>query len=64
MTDLSRTLGELKASGWESLPVKEEIRRNAVRKIAAGVAGDPASPAMVVWSGDCPSGGNAVLRHA
>ena len=36
MTDLSRTLGELKASGWESLPVKEEIRRNAVLKIAAG----------------------------
>src|SRR4051812_9932805 len=36
MTDLSRTLGELKASGWQSLPVKEEIRRNAVRKISAG----------------------------
>ncbi|MCB0990280.1 MAG: sigma 54-interacting transcriptional regulator, partial [Acidimicrobiales bacterium] len=30
------TLGELKASGWESLPVKEEMRRNALRLIAAG----------------------------
>jgi magnesium chelatase subunit I len=27
------TLGELRASGWESVPVKEEIRRNAVAKI-------------------------------
>ena len=34
--NLPSTLGALKASGWESLPVKEEIRRNAVRKIAAG----------------------------
>jgi magnesium chelatase subunit I len=30
------TLGELKASGWQSVPVKEEIRRNAVAKISAG----------------------------
>ena len=30
------TLGQLKASGWESVPVKEEIRRNAVARIAAG----------------------------
>jgi magnesium chelatase subunit I len=30
------TLGELKASGWTSMPVKEEIRRNAVARIAAG----------------------------
>lgn len=30
------TLGELKASGWTSVPVKEEIRRNAVARIAAG----------------------------
>jgi magnesium chelatase subunit I len=32
------TLGELKASGWHSLPVKEEIRRNAVARIATGEA--------------------------
>jgi magnesium chelatase subunit I len=30
------TLGELKATGWVSRPVKEEIRSNAVTKIAAG----------------------------
>ncbi len=30
------TLGQLKASGWQSIPVKEEIRRNAVAKISAG----------------------------
>jgi len=30
------TLGELRASGWVSLPVKEEMRRNAVSAIAAG----------------------------
>ncbi|MEM9037140.1 MAG: sigma 54-interacting transcriptional regulator [Actinomycetota bacterium] len=34
--DRASTLGELRASGWESVPVKEEIRRNAVRKIQAG----------------------------
>src|SRR5262245_2312555 len=30
-----RTLGELKKSGWESLPVKEEMRRNLLRKLKA-----------------------------
>ena len=35
-TPLASTLGELKASGWQSLPVKEELRRNAVTRIAAG----------------------------
>jgi magnesium chelatase subunit I len=30
------TLGELRASGWISMPVKEEIRRNAVALIAVG----------------------------
>lgn len=30
------TVGELRKSGWESLPVKEEMRRNAVAKVAAG----------------------------
>ena len=33
---MASTLGELKASGWVSIPVKEEIRKNAVVKIAAG----------------------------
>src|SRR5215212_7030699 len=30
------TLGDLRASGWESRPVKEEVRANAIRRIAAG----------------------------
>jgi magnesium chelatase subunit I len=30
------TIGELRASDWRSVPVKEEIRRNTVAKIAAG----------------------------
>ena len=36
MVNRPSTLGELKASGWQSVPVKEEIRRNAVARIAAG----------------------------
>ncbi|HEX6238321.1 MAG TPA: magnesium chelatase, partial [Acidimicrobiales bacterium] len=38
MSDQPRatTLGELRASGWRSVPVKEEMRRNAVDRIAAG----------------------------
>ena len=36
MANRPSTLGELKASGWQSVPVKEEIRRNAVARIAAG----------------------------
>jgi magnesium chelatase subunit I len=30
------TLGELRASGWRSRPVKEEVRANAIARIAAG----------------------------
>jgi magnesium chelatase subunit I len=30
------TLGELKASGWVSRPVKEEVRANAITRISAG----------------------------
>ncbi|MEY4365288.1 MAG: hypothetical protein RLZZ305_632, partial [Actinomycetota bacterium] len=33
---LPATLGALRASGWQSLPIKEEIRRNAVTRISAG----------------------------
>ena len=36
MSNRAATLGQLKSSGWQSLPVKEEIRANAVAKIAAG----------------------------
>ena len=30
------TLGQLRESGWESLPVKEELRRNVIARIQAG----------------------------
>jgi magnesium chelatase subunit I len=30
------TLGQLRESGWESVPVKEEVRRNAAARIASG----------------------------
>jgi magnesium chelatase subunit I len=30
------TLGQLRESGWESVPVKDEIRRNAIEKIRNG----------------------------
>jgi magnesium chelatase subunit I len=38
MTSRPATLGQLRESGWESVPVKEEVRRNAVAKIRAGEA--------------------------
>ncbi len=34
--DLPQTLGALRASGWVSVPVHEEIRRNTAGRIAAG----------------------------
>ncbi len=30
------TLGELRSSGWKSVPVKEEVRRNAARRVGEG----------------------------
>jgi magnesium chelatase subunit I len=34
--ELARTLGELHASGWKSVPVAEELRRNTMERIASG----------------------------
>jgi magnesium chelatase subunit I len=34
--ELAGTLGELRASGWTSVPVAEEMRRNTAARIAAG----------------------------
>jgi len=34
--ELARTLGELRASGWKSVPVAEELRRNTMQRIASG----------------------------
>jgi magnesium chelatase subunit I len=36
MKSLAANLGQLRASGWQSIPVKEEVRRNTARRIAAG----------------------------
>ena len=36
MPDLAKTLGELKKSGWESVSVKEEMRKNLIKKIGLG----------------------------
>src|SRR5918992_1923195 len=36
MSSRPANLGQLKESGWESVPVKEEVRRNAITRIAAG----------------------------
>src|ERR687890_770041 len=36
MSTRPATLGQLRESGWQSVPVKEEVRRNAVAKIKAG----------------------------
>jgi magnesium chelatase subunit I len=36
MTSRPATIGQLRESGWVSVPVKEELRRNAIAKISAG----------------------------
>src|SRR5687768_663204 len=36
MTSRPATLGQLRESGWQSVPVKEEVRRNAARRIGEG----------------------------
>jgi len=38
MTSRPATLGQLRESGWESVAVKEEVRRNAAARVAAGEA--------------------------
>jgi magnesium chelatase subunit I len=36
MADRPQTIGELRQSGWASRPVKEEVRANAMTRLAAG----------------------------
>ncbi len=36
MSSRPATLGQLRASGWRSVPVKQEIQRNALAKVRAG----------------------------
>ena len=33
MSNSIKTIGDLKESGWKSVSVKEEIRRNLIRKM-------------------------------
>jgi magnesium chelatase subunit I len=35
-SDLPTTLGDLEASGWRPIPVHEELRRNAAKRVAGG----------------------------
>src|ERR1700730_146389 len=41
------TLGELRASGWVSRPVKQELREHAVERVAAG---EPVIPGVVGYA--------------
>jgi magnesium chelatase subunit I len=44
MTDRPTTLGALRAAGWVSRPVKEEVRANAIERIRSG---DPLFPGVL-----------------
>ncbi|MFG0296779.1 MAG: magnesium chelatase, partial [Maioricimonas sp. JB045] len=62
MSDLPRTLGELRESGWRSLSVKQEMRRNLIARLRAG---DPLFPGILGYDETViPEIVNAVLsRH-
>ena len=44
MKDRASTVGALRASGYETLPVKIEIRRNLIKKLRAS---DPLFPGVI-----------------
>ncbi len=44
MTKRPKTLGELRASGWQSRSVRQELRENLERRLAAG---EPAFPGII-----------------
>jgi magnesium chelatase subunit I len=57
--ELARTLGALRASGWKSVPVAQELRRNAMARIAAG---DPLVPGVLGFENTViPQLENAIL---
>ena len=59
MSTRPATLGQLRESGWESVPVKEEVRRNAIRLIAAG---EPLFPGVLGYDATVlPQLENAIL---
>jgi magnesium chelatase subunit I len=45
--DRPRTLGELRASGYRSISVKDEMRRNLIRKLRAGDGGEKLFPGII-----------------
>src|SRR5262245_66393690 len=61
-TDRPRTLGELKASGFQTESVKDEMRRNLITKIRAG---EPLFPEILGYEETVfPQVQNAILsRH-
>lgn len=59
--DRPRTLGELKAGGFQIVPVKEEMRRNLIRKLRAGV---PLFPGIIGYEDTVvPQVQNAILSQ-
>ena len=58
-TDLPTTLGALRASGWTSVPVASEIRRNVVARLRAG---EPLFPEVLGYEDTVfPQMANALL---
>src|SRR5260221_3374850 len=51
MSSRPATLGQLRESGWTSVPVKEEVRRNAAARIAAG---EPLVPRLLGYEETVP----------
>lgn len=61
MTERPKTLGELRASGYRSVPVKLEMRRNLLRKLQRG---EPLFPGMVGYEDTVvPQVQNAILSQ-
>src|SRR5580692_1837277 len=57
--ELATTLGELRASGWKSVPVAEEMRRNTAARIASG---EPLIPGVLGFEDTVvPQMENAIL---
>ncbi len=59
MTSRPATIGQLRDAGWESVPVKDEIRRNAIEHIRAG---EPLFPGVLGYDDTVlPQLENAIL---
>ncbi|MCH2591231.1 MAG: magnesium chelatase, partial [Planctomycetales bacterium] len=61
MSDLPRTLGELRASGYQSRSVKDEMRANLLQRL---VAGSPVFPGILGFDETViPQVQNAILSQ-